>query len=147
MSTEKMLFADKETGELIVPNPRAVKTPYNAHQFPKYQEENTMPSMTVPDQTMSVAELLDRHRRGLPVHGDLHPIYHGEEEMPDLRRMDLSEIDALRRYNEDIIYQEEQKRLDAEKARRQKENEDFLEQQVQLRLQQKEKENAKPSNL
>lgn len=59
-------------------------------------ETNTKPSLTVPDATMSLRELLDRYGRGLPVNGS-EPVYHGEEvELPNLRAMDLTEIQALR---------------------------------------------------
>lgn len=77
----------------------AIKNPYNAQDFPKFQEVNHKPSMTVPDQTMSLKQLLDRYRRGLPVIGnDSEPIYYGEEgmDLPDLKKMDLSEIAELK---------------------------------------------------
>jgi len=60
-------------------------------------EVNTQPSKTVPDQSMTVRELLERNKRGLPLSGHKHPIYNGDtEDYPDLRKLDLSEIAALR---------------------------------------------------
>lgn len=68
------------------------KTAYNAHEFEKQYEINTMPSETIPDQTLSVKEIMDRFVRGLPVQGAKVPIYEGDEsDLPDLSRMDLTE--------------------------------------------------------
>lgn len=59
-------------------------------------EINTMPSNTIPDQTMSLREILDRYARGIPPNGK-EPIYHGDDEfVPDLKRMDLAEIQELK---------------------------------------------------
>lgn len=59
-------------------------------------EVNTLPSQTIPDQSMSLRELLDRHARGLPLLGR-EPIYHGEDmEMPNLATLDLAEQQQMR---------------------------------------------------
>lgn len=87
--------------------PDWIKTPYNAKQFPRYAEVNTLPSMTIPDQTMSLKVLLERFARGLKVTGEKFPIYHGEEAFPDLAKMDLSEIHALKKQvDEDVREQQ-----------------------------------------
>lgn len=41
------------------------KTLYNAHTFPRYDEHSDMASETIPDQAMTIPQLLDRHQRGL----------------------------------------------------------------------------------
>lgn len=66
------------------------------------REKNTLPSKTIPDQTMSVQEIMDRFARGLPLDGAKVALYHEEgEDVPDLERMDLSEkhelLEAARR--------------------------------------------------
>ena len=49
-----------------------------------------MPSMTIPDQTMSLRQILDRYARGLPIAGVKVPQFDdGEIEMPDPRTLDL----------------------------------------------------------
>jgi len=54
-------------------------------------EVNNLPSMTIPDQTMSIRTIVDRYTRGLPVTG-FTPVYEGEDFfMPDPRTLDLSE--------------------------------------------------------
>lgn len=67
------------------------KTPYNAHEFEKRYETNPFPSMTVPDQTMSIREIMQRFAKGLPIDGSKVPIYDEENDLPDLRTLDLAE--------------------------------------------------------
>lgn len=83
------------------------KTPWNASKFPHKGEVNTQPSKTVPDQTMSIKEIMERYARGLPIEAGKVPIYHGEEdEIPDLKRMDLSEradyLEAVKDHVKDL---------------------------------------------
>lgn len=80
-----------------------VKTQYNKHFFPDYYETNYQPSETVPNQSLSLKTLLDRYARGLPLSGNAsEPAYYGDEEMPDLNRMDISEIHDLKKSNRRI---------------------------------------------
>lgn len=73
------------------------RTPYNSRTMPKTREKNTQPSLTVPDQSMSVKEIMDRYARGLPISGQKVPVYNGDQDdMPDLQRLDLAEIQELR---------------------------------------------------
>lgn len=64
-------------------------------------EINVRASLTVPNEAMSLREIMDRYARGLPLtKSNRTEIYHGEEEeMPDLRKMDLSEIHDLAQAN------------------------------------------------
>lgn len=60
-------------------------------------------SMTVPDQSMSVQELLDRYVRGqdLPMK---QPIWNGEEEFPDIAVMTPQErLDYARELQDNIV--------------------------------------------
>lgn len=75
-----------------------IKNNYNAHKHTRNYEVNIKPSMTVPDQTMGLKELLDRFARGLPLTGKVkEPQFHGEDMPPDLKKMDLTEIHELQR--------------------------------------------------
>lgn len=59
-------------------------------------EVNTKPSLTIPDQSMTIREILERYARGLPLGGQKVPIYNGEDDdMPDLERLDISEKHEL----------------------------------------------------
>ena len=71
-------------------------------------EKSTKPSMTIPDQTMSIREILDRYARGLPIEAGKVPIYDGEDYTPDPRYMDLADRQEYMEYAKDQIksYQE-----------------------------------------
>lgn len=85
-------------GELInlpiTQNINNVKHYFNRHLFPYNGKEFTMPSETIPDQSKSIREILDRYTRGLPLEART-PIwddYADENDVvPDPRTMDLSE--------------------------------------------------------
>lgn len=68
----------------------------NAHEFPYEGEINNEPSMTVPDQTMSIRTILERHSRGLPIGGSMDVYYDEDDTMPDYRTLDLTEIVDLK---------------------------------------------------
>jgi hypothetical protein len=72
-----------------------IKHSLNAKNFPTKGKIFTQPSLTVPDQTMSIKTILERYSRGLPVGGRLDDYYDEEDTMPDYRTLDLSEIADL----------------------------------------------------
>jgi len=54
-------------------------------------------SLSVPDQAMSVREILTRYARGLPLGGQKAELWDGEEEyIPDPKTLDLSEMEDLK---------------------------------------------------
>lgn len=71
------------------------KTHYNRELFPGIFEVSKEPSLTVPDQSMSVKTILDRFAKGLPLGGQRVPIYEGEDAMPDMTHMDLADRQEL----------------------------------------------------
>lgn len=72
------------------------KTPYNAHEFKTQMERNHLPSLTIPDQSFTIKEILDRFARGLSFNGAKVPVYNGEEEIPNVARMDLADIEDMK---------------------------------------------------
>lgn len=72
--------------------PTRFKTQYNQDEFPIRGEVNRGVSMTIPDQTMSIKEIMRRYAQGLPVAGEKVPVYDEENDLPDPRKMDLVEI-------------------------------------------------------
>jgi len=66
-------------------------TAYNGKHKPT-GESNSGELKTVPDQTMSIREILHRHVHGYPVNipGKM-PIYKGEDDDPDFEHMDFAE--------------------------------------------------------
>lgn len=73
-----------------------IRTPFNSKEFKKNYEVNDEPSMTIPDQTMSITEILRRYASGLPISGEKVPIYHDEEDLPEWKTLDLSEKQELK---------------------------------------------------
>lgn len=117
-----------------------IRTPYNAHEretFDTFTGEllNTSaawdtfyhtpegPKQTVPDQSLSIKEILDRYARGLPLGGQRIPVYEPDNDLPDPRTLDLAERQELaERYTAELLELRErenelkQRKVDAEKA-------------------------------
>jgi hypothetical protein len=72
-----------------------IKNSLNAKDFPKNYRITKTPSITVPDQTMSIRTILERHSRGLPIGGRLDEYYDGDNDLPDPRTLDLAERQEL----------------------------------------------------
>lgn len=86
--------------EQIAVNGNRWKTNYNAHLFPRVDEKNYQPSLTVPNQSLSIKEILTRYAQGLGVDGIKVPVYNGEEDFDiDVKRLDLAEIQELKEAN------------------------------------------------
>jgi len=66
-------------------------------------EINNKPSQTVPDQTMSIREILTRYAKGLPIESGKVPIYEGEDYTPDPRHMDLADRQEYMEYAKNQI--------------------------------------------
>lgn len=63
------------------------------------EKKTTKPSLTIPDQSFSVSELMERNKRGLPLGGGRVPSFSQDPEndmVPDLARLDLAEIQELK---------------------------------------------------
>jgi len=68
-----------------------IRNMFNASEF-NDDEVNNEPSLTIPDQSMGIRELIQRYASGLPLGGGKEPIYEGEEgDGIDPRRLDLAE--------------------------------------------------------
>lgn len=117
---------DTETGEVTQ---IIFGTPFN-YDPKKDRREIQGPSMTVPDQAMTMEEILRRYNSGLSLtsHGNSYEGFTMEELLPDLRKMDLADIEKLRKDNdaklqalrEEIVTKEKQKREHAELQAREK---------------------------
>lgn len=75
-----------------------VKNSLNAAQFERHYEYNAQPSETVPDQTLTIKQILDRFARGLPVNRgiQLYDEEHEDNDLPDFRTMDFAEREEFR---------------------------------------------------
>lgn len=99
-----------------------IKTNYNYRDVLPTGEINNEPSLTVPDQSLTVSEILSRFTRGLPVSGARIPIYDVDDDMPDPRTMDLADRQSYAEYAQEQISalkarQEEYARFISDKKR------------------------------
>lgn len=95
------------------------QTQYSRHEVPG--EKNNLPSKTVPDQTMSLRELIKRFAQGLPINAAKVPLYDDDPEnndLPDPSRLDLAEREELAlQYADELQGLREKHKLQYEKGR------------------------------
>lgn len=76
------------------------KTPWNNLNHGEGYEVNNMPSETVPDQSMSISEIMSRFAKGLPVGGAKVAFFEDEEddllEGRNPATLDLAEIQEIK---------------------------------------------------
>lgn len=104
----------------------------NKKKIPKEKGETfTLPSLTVPDQTLSIRKILDRYAKGQPFSAPTRePIYNEDYDYDNLNHYDLTEIDdmvaeqldlqdqaneklsQLKKRKEDLINEEAQKAIE-----------------------------------
>lgn len=96
-------------------DPETVWNSLNYHTKPIYVVESDLPSLTVPDQTMSMREMIERHTRGMSVMGQNDPYYgDGTEYGVNPRTLDLVDRQILKEELEDQVKQIRSKQLDIE---------------------------------
>jgi hypothetical protein len=78
----------------------------NASQREKNYRVFNQPSQTIPDQTMSIKEILERYAKGLPIGGGLEPIYEEEDTLGiNPKTLDLVDIQMIKEKNQkDLAY-------------------------------------------
>lgn len=114
MSKKKIAAAAAE-----VPPRISIKTPWNA--IPDKGRLITDPSLTVPNQSMSVQEIMRRNAQGLPLHGARIPIYDGEDAyVPDHRTLDLVDLHEMAEANAQNIDDLKRKAMQEQEEKRQK---------------------------
>ena len=75
---------------------RTIKNSGNATNFPYTGEVNNQPSETIPDQTMTMREILIRYAKGQPIDGTKTPLWEeGEGFAKDPDTLDLAEREEL----------------------------------------------------
>lgn len=98
-----------------------VKTWLNREEHPETAKVFTKPSATIPDQTMSIQEILKRHAHGLPLGGTLEGLYdeEGTSQGIDIRTLDLVEIQEMKLKTADFI-KEKKEYLENKKKQKEK---------------------------
>lgn len=120
-----------------------IKNPLNAKKFPTKGEKNTLPSMTIPDMSYTIQEILIRFSKGLPVTGNTaKPVYNGEMLVPDVKKMDISEIANLRDFMKEKI---EARKAESEKIGREKREKELKEFEEWKKKKTSEEQNPNPA--
>jgi hypothetical protein len=92
----------------------------------------TQPSLTVPDQTMSIRTIMERYARGLPTDNVKTPLYDVDElsQGVDLRKLDLVDIQEMSMSHKKTIgkHKDDLKKADEKKKR------DLLEEEITRRV-------------
>lgn len=88
-----------------------IRTPYSKIVFDG--EVNTKPSMTVPDQALTVREIIDRFTRGLAPQIAFEKVY--SDENPDIRGLDIVQLEELRKETSETIEFYENAQAEAKK--------------------------------
>ena len=106
-----------------------IKREQDKGQFFDYENE---PSLTIPDQTMSMRTIMERYAKGLPITNVKTPIYDEENVSSgvDLRKLDLVDIQEMGMEHKKTI--SDYKTSEARKLK-QKQNDD-LEKIIQERI-------------
>lgn len=96
--TKKQTATQPETGKF--------RTQINSCVMEKNYEKNDLPSLTLPDQTMSIPEIMARYAKGLSLGAQKTPIYEGEDdpgEGVDPRTLDISErLDMAKQFHQEL---------------------------------------------
>lgn len=80
-----------------MPEYNFVKNSLTAPYFKPKHQKFTQASQTIPDQSLTMRQLFDRYAKGLPLEAK-DPVYYGEDdEIPDFKKMDLTEIDEYKK--------------------------------------------------
>lgn len=94
---------------------------------PKEGKKFTQPSMTVPDQSMNMREIMDRFAKGLPLPDQKTELWDEESDGIDPRTLDLVDLQEIKMKNSSRLKDLEVKHEDEKKKhqeRKQKEKED-----------------------
>lgn len=101
---------------------KKVFNPNNYHEREVKGKIFTDPSLTIPDQSMSIRDIMDRYARGLDVGGKMEEIWEDEDGSDGInpRTLDLVDLQELKMKAEEKIksYEKRAKKAqkDAEKA-------------------------------
>lgn len=116
-----------------------IRTQYNASEMPRLGQTFSQPSKTIPDDTYSIREIIERYVRGIPFVGAGPAVYDEDQGgyFPDISRMDLADQQAFVEAELEAV----QKRLDASKASEKAKAADL---EFQRRLEEWKKENPPP---
>lgn len=104
-----------------------ILTPLNYHENMYQGYQITEPSKTIPDQTLSIDQIMDRYAKGLPIGGiNTAPIYDEESSGINYKTLDQVDIQEMMRDANDTIrnFEEIKKRYEARPENQEKKDQD-----------------------
>lgn len=121
---KKIKQVDTTTGEFAEVQ---ISCHYNTVRRVSDHERYTKPSLTVPDQSFTIAEIIARSERGLPITGVKVAVYDPEDgtPIPDLRKMDLVDVYELKKKLDSIIEKGKRELQQQQQEQQQKETEEY----------------------
>lgn len=92
--SKKKIVVNKNLAEWNEQFPRTkFKTQYTEQKlFPDDPEINYQPSKTIPDDALTIPEMIKRYASGRPIYGKSGDPQYSEDEVPNFDRMDLTEL-------------------------------------------------------
>lgn len=122
-----------------------IRTMYNSKYFPKTYEVNTQPSLTVPDEAMTIQEIVNRYAHGMPLPAGRVGEYFGEDsELPNnMDNLDLAEREEILRE----VAAERDKIIEDVRQRKTVAQEKRLQQQVDARVKKAQEEKEQYEQL
>lgn len=102
------------------------KTPWNASEFPKDYQIPYGISCTVPDQAMSIQQIMQRFAAGLPVDGERVPFYEGDENTPDEELIGFPDLTKMDLAEREQYLKDTQRQLDQLKTQIQQKHNDYM---------------------
>jgi len=130
-------------GRMDLRNQRIVYNTLNAHTRPKNYKIFEMPSMTIPDQSLTIKQIIDRHSKGLSLGSTKTPIYDEENETLGInpKTLDLTDLHDLATENKQRI-----KNLNATMQKNaEKEAQEAADKALELAIQKRLTEQVKPA--
>jgi len=141
---------DTTTGELIT-DYYPWRTQFN--RVGQQKQEADPVGKTVPGQSLTMSEIITRYQQGRPLVAGQSQFggYDLEEPLPDLRKMDISEVYDLKRENDqkldairsELVTKEKQQKDLAEKQAREK----YIEQELDRREKQKSRKDTSEDKI
>lgn len=119
----------------------------SAHMRPKNYKVNDEPSMTVPEQSMTVREIMNRHVRGIPTSGNDpdSAVFDPDAIGVDLRKLDLAEIEDIKRENAQTIVEKQNQLSEMGRKKAHDAKQLDIETEVSKRLNEAKNEPEKPT--
>lgn len=121
------------------------KSAYNMRDVMPDKQRFTKPSKTVPDQALSIEEVMKRLMAGIPVNSAREVVFNGDDvDLPDLERMDLSERHDYIKGVQDALKAAQKKRDEIAQFKQEKRNNRLIELAAEKKYkEQQQKEAAK----